>query len=327
MDNFKFSNASGLSKYLKVNEDGEKFGEAIITVSDLNQIESQDAKYVIFGIPTIHHTKSSFKVNSRNFEILLQKLLNTKNNQFNRANEVIVLGEIDMEPLQIELNEQNQNLESDRKKINEIHEKIDSIIYELATVIFDSGKVPIMLGGHINNSLSIGKAIKSSTKKSINLFDLSPNMNFDFSTKQEKQNSPNHFDKDLIRKYYAFGLHKNNIAQNNINFISASIQMDFKFYEDCLHLTTLDKCVKFKNSIDFLNGKFGFRLDLKSIQGLSANCESSSGFSLRDIRTFMKIVRKEKIEFLHICGLETCIEGMTSMVLSYLISDFMRHDD
>jgi len=152
-------------------------------------------------------------------------------------------------------------------------------------------------------------------------------MNFDFSTKQETLVSVNYFDKDLIGKYYAFGLHKNNIAQKNFNVISASTQIDFKFYEDCLHLTTLDKCVKFKNSIDFLNGKLGFRLDLKSIQGLSANCEPSSGFSLRDIRTFMKIVRKEKIEFLHICGFETCKEEITSMMLSYLISDFIRHDD
>lgn len=327
MDYFKFCKASSLFKNIEVNDFGEKFGEGIVTIPDLNHLETSNAKYVIFGVPTVSHTKYSFSLKPIKFEALLKDLLNTQNNQFNKAEDLIILGEINMRPIDLEIDINKQILESSKKEITEIYNKLENIIFELTTAIFKSGKIPIMLGGNLSNSISMAKSLRSFLDKTINLFDLSPNSNFNLSKKHITLSPTNYFDTDLFRKYFAFGLHKNYIPQKNLDQMSTSKQIDFNFYEDCLHLTTLDKCVKFKNSIDFLNGSLGFRLDLKSIQGLSLSCESSSGFSERDIRTFIKVIKKEKVEFIHLCGFETCKKENVGGILSYLISDFMRHEE
>lgn len=313
MDAFKFSNATSLSRHIDYNLKGVKFGEKVITVSSLDELENSNAKYVLFGIPTFSNSTEKFGIeNSEIFQRGLKHLLNIQYNQFNPAEQLIVLGEIDVDFISKELNE----LKTNSEKIDIFQKTLEVTIYEVAHAISISGKIPILIGGDDKNTMQLLKGMSSAQNSTMNLLDLSPQVNLNFENTSE-----------FLNKYHAFGLHKNYISQEELEMMNSSKNLNYYLYEDCLHLTTLDKCIRFKNAVDFLNRKSGFKLDLKSIQGMSSECESCSGFSLRDIRTFIKIIKKEQPQFLHICGLEGSQKENIGHVLSYLISDFIRNED
>lgn len=325
MDNFNFSKASDLSKYIRTSS-GKKFGEHVTTIESLNDLNSKEAEFVIFGVPTILHSEYNFSLKSIKFESLLESLLNIEHNQFNNAEDLIILGEIDLDFMTLEISDQVENTKLNQQKVKDIYDKLQDIIMKLVTAICDSGKTPIVLGGNFKNSIDVTKAISVYENKSLNLLDFSPKLNSEHQNLEQIDLSQL-LETGNLKKYHAFGAHKNHSTQEQLDLITSSKVMNYLFYEDCLHLTTLDKCVKFKNAIDFLNGCFGFSFNLHSMQNISSLPESASGFSMRDIRTFMKVVRKEKIDFFHLSGFENCEKNKVSSIISYLISDFIRNED
>lgn len=325
MTYFKLSDAESLSKHIHQNSNGQKFGEKVVTVSGLDQLETTQAEYVLFGIPRLLNTKEAFELgNFDMFQTVLKSLLNIQHNEFNRGENLLILGEMDVEALSKAVNE----LKTNSEKIDLFHNILEVTIYEIVQAICASGKIPIAIGGQHSNTLDIIKSVSLTENSTVNLLDMSTQINviFEGNTDHLKHNKA-YFDTEFINKHHTFGLHKNYASKENLDIIKSSKKLDYYFYEDCLHLTTLDKCVRFKNAVDFLNRKLGFKLDLKCIQGLSPFCDSSTGFSIRDIRTFLKVIRKEQAQFFHICGFEANQKENIGHVMSYFISDFIRKDD
>ncbi|NEV93557.1 arginase [Psychroflexus sp. YR1-1] len=313
MNYFKFSDTPGLLKYIDSESKGQPFGEKVVSLTNLSELETTDAEYVLFGIPTLSNSADEFKPGDfKMFQAVLQSLLNIQHNDFNRAENLVVLGELDVELISHEINQ--------LKTVSEKKERYEQIVKEtthsITQAICNLGKIPIVIGGDSGDTLNLLKASNSTEQSPLNLLDLSTHVTF------ELENSGEFFD-----KYSGFGLHKNTTTQAELDVSTTSKKLSFQFYEDCLHLTTLDKCVKFKNAVDFLNGHLGFKLDLQSIQGMSTNCDSSSGFSVRDIRTFLKVIRKEQAKFFHMCGFEVYLKENTGFILSYFISDFIRKEN
>ncbi|SDH02131.1 arginase family protein [Psychroflexus sediminis] len=313
MTYFKFSDNNELSKYIDHESKGRKFGEKVILVSELNQLEAVNADYVLFGIPTLSNSADEFKPGKfKMFQAVLQNLLNIQYNDFNQAENLVVLGELNVDIISDEINQ--------LKTISEKEMRYEQIVKETTHTVSETicglGKIPIVIGGSSSDTLNLLKASNSTIQSRLNLLDLSTHVTF------QLENSSDFFD-----KYSGFGLHKNTTTQAELDLLNSSKTLSFQFYEDCLHLTTLDKCVKFKNAVDFLNGHLGFKLDLKSIQGMSSHCDSSSGFSVRDLRTFLKVIRKEQAQFFHICGFEVNLKENIGFILSYFISDFIRKEN
>lgn len=298
---------------------GEKFGKKVISISNLNQLENTDAEYVLFGIPTFSSGKD---VNHSLdwFQLFLKDLLNIQNNQFNRGENLVVLGEIDAISIDKDLSDLKENSE----KVKKHKALIENIIFEISYAISQHGKIPIAIGGNHKNTFDLLKGISSSTLYAPNLLELSTRVHL--NSEENPQDLDFYFKAEILNKYHVFGLHSNHATQKELDFINSTKTAKYFLYEDCLHLTTLDKCVKFKNAVDFFNGSLGIALDLKSVQGLCSQRESSSGFSIRDLRTFIKLARKENVQFFHICETETAQEKNISNVLSYFVSDFVRND-
>lgn len=324
MDYFKFSDSSKLSEFINLETEGQKFGEKVITISELNQLDGTDAEYVLFGIPRLSPFSETIEI--ENFDIfqkVLKILMNIQNNEFNRGENLLILGELDIEMLTKELDE----VKSDSEKRNKFHSLLGTIITEIVLAICASGKIPIIIGGIPRNTFDILKGVSLSESTTINLLDLSTQFNFKLDQDVDLlQPNQIYYNAEFLNKLHSFGLHKNYITQRDFERIRSSKYLNHHFYEDCLHLTTLDKCIRFKNAIDFLNPKLGFKLDVTSIQGMSPHCDSSSGFSVRDIRTFIKVIRKEQAQFFHICGFEPDSKENISFPSSYFISDFMRSE-
>lgn len=323
MDYFKFSRATELSKYINYDSTGKKFGEKVATVVNLDQLKTNDAEFVLFGIPDLSNSKDKFKLKDCGmFQTVLENLLNIQQNQFNHGENLVVLGEVDVEMI----TKASYELETNSEKKERCKEILKKTISDIVHAICSLGKLPIVIGGHHESTLDILKGVGLAQNMGINLLEQSTQINLnveeDFDKLERTKGNP-----ELLNKYNVFGLHKNYVTEEQLKLMKSSKKLNFHLYEDCLHLTTLDKCIRFKNAVDCLDRNFGFKLDLKSIQGMSSYCDSSSGFSVRDIRTFIKIVRKENVHFFHICGFEERLRENIGFTLSYFISDFLRKDE
>jgi formiminoglutamase len=82
-----------------------------------------------------------------------------------------------------------------------------------------------------------------------------------------------------------------------------------------------------KSSLDFLKGKFGVELDCDVIHSFNASAITPSGFSLNVIRSFMKLIRKHDIHYLHICEAIPDDKGLVGKSISFLVSDYIRKED
>ncbi len=322
MDFFKTTSPSTIIKLINSTSKGIKFGENVETLSSWEELGNQEAKFVLLGLPTLSMEDNivSFK-HSNVFLDTLEHLLSTQDNRFNSGNQLLVLGEVDHELLLEKLNQFKTNSE----KIKLYYQTLDVIIQDVIIKIFAAEKIPIIVGGCHKSFDLVLKSIHKVNEKGSNALEMSSRINLNIEDSDQLKDQ-NYFTPTYLNKYYAFGVHSNYISESEFEFFDTHKNLNYYLYEDCLHLTTLDKCIRLKNAIDFLKGNLGFKLDFASIQGLSAELEVISGFSVRDMRTFIKIIRKESTQFFQISGFQNQnLEGQCQL-LSYLITDFVRKD-
>lgn len=321
MDDFKFSTPASLANYIdKQGEIDEKFGNSLHSISSLDRLDFYDANFVLFGIPSLSCEHNKFVYKPCKIESLLEKFLNIQNNQFNSPDDLILLGEID---LKSHVHHLNQDELSNEEKIKNFQNKLQDLILYITSQIRSAGKLPIMIGGQPNNMPGSANDIEKGSDKASNVLIVSSTSDFYFSD-ELPETASGHLSLSHFEKCYAFGLHKNNIRQLHLKATHNSKQIKLMFYEDLFHLTTLDKCVKFKNAMDFLNGDFSFQLNLNAIQNKSSASLSTFGFSNRDLRTFIKVIKTEGVSCFHLCGFEGLDLEHLRYELSYIISDFIR---
>ena len=317
MKYLKFSSHDHIQSLLSNQSFGDKLGNHVSTVSKLDGLYSNGATFALLIIPTIS-TVSDFNSDSNSDEIL-KPILNIEQNPFNDGSNLLILGELDSHSI---LKEIDKSV-SDLKQL-ETYRAIETKVYsEIVTSIFHAGKIPIVIGGNSRHTSHLSKSIGLEANSNLNLLDISSRFNLSFEKEMINEDD---LDAYQLNKYDAFGLSKNYVSAREYAFMSTSKRIGFQWYDDCLHLTSLDKCVKLKNAVDFLQRNLGFKLDLNCMEGISPSTASSSGFSVRDIRTFLKMLRKEEINFVHFCGFDSQIPA-TKSILSFFISDFIRNEN
>ncbi|WP_019039161.1 hypothetical protein [Psychroflexus tropicus] len=320
MKHFNLCSKDNLTFPVNQKLNNELMGNYITTVNHLDDLSSVGSTYVLIGLPSFSIEDSKPVISDNSFSEAIAPLLNFLQSPFNDGTDILALGEIKANSILKSL-QQDADIKSDLVGAYQKEELI--IIEELISIITDAEKIPIFIGGNAQHSFFISKFLSLALVSQINLLDISPNFNIRAKNIQNGKN----LSEFKLHKYDVFGLHKNYVSQTNYELISTSKKINVQYYEDTLHLTTLDKCVKLKNAIDYLNRSFGVRLDAKSIENCTNAIESSSGFSIRDLRTFIKMIKKEEVHFAHFCGFESSQSTRTRNLLSYLISDFIRQEE
>jgi formiminoglutamase len=330
MKNFTFFNTSDISKFIQHRENETKFGEGVETVSELDQLARCDAEYVLFGVPEDLGVIANFGKpgTSKTFQHVLSYLLNIQNNKFNRPVNLVLLGQINCSSFYEEAESLNPKSENYKKQLGDIVTKIDGVVTAVVKAIIESGKTPIVIGGGHNNCYGIIKGTSTALEKPINVLNIDAHTDLRIPDYRHSGNGFRYaFEENYLNKYHVFGLHKNYTSQEIFDFMDHKKVINYFLYEDGLHLTTLDKCVRLKNRVDFLNGTFGFELDCDAIGGMNSSAETPSGFSIRDIRTFIKLIKKEQVHYFHICEADASKDKAIGKTISYFISDFIRDDD
>lgn len=328
MPKLKIYNFKTIQKKLNIRSGETKLGEKIQFVSNLENLATSEANFVIFGIPEDIGIRANYGKPgaSKAWETCLSSFLNVQHNEFIISEKILLLGEIDCS----EEMEKAANLEiSDPNfyiKLGEFVEKIDEVVAETVKRIISAGKIPIIIGGGHNNAFGVLKGASEAFKKPINVLNIDAHTDL---RKLEHRHSGNGFSfalkKRFLKKYAIFGIHQNYTPQYIFEEMQASAEIDFVTLEECM---TSEKLSRVKKSVHFVNlAKFGLEVDCDAMENFPSSAKSPSGFTIQQIRNFIRCIAKEKnCCYLHLCEAAPNKENehQVGKALTYFITDFIK---
>jgi formiminoglutamase len=316
-----------------------KFGEKMILLPKDQEIKhflaNTDAKFVLFGIPedigirANHGRPGAFSA----WDNAIKSIANIQHNRFNKGNEIILLGKLDVSnEMKIVENLQFEEI-ADRKKMSDLVVAIDKEVAHLVSVIVTSGKIPILIGGGHNNAYGAIKGTALAKGKSINAINFDAHSDFRILEGRHSGNGFSYaFEEGFLKKYFVFGLHE--------SYTTKSVLTELKRMPEQIGFNTYDE-IKIKKEKNFdqelLTAKyfidndfFGVELDLDAIPNIACSAMTPSGFSVEEARQFIYYFGKnQKSAYLHICEgspeLDTVQNNhMVGKLIAYLVSDFMK---
>lgn len=326
MARLKLFRQRDLDLYLSRRSGETKFGEKVGVITSTEELRGHKANFVLFGIPEDIGVRANFgKPGAASaWESCLRALLNVQDNLFNHPEDLLVLGSIDCS----EENEKASNLDvSDPHYVQKLGDLVDVIDKEVALTVesvMRAGKIPIIIGGGHNNAYGNIKGAATALDAPINVLNLDAHTDL---RQLEHRHSGNGFsyalDRGYLQKYAVFGLHHNYTPQYIFEKMLDSDNLKFNLFED---LQNEDKAAEFDLALDFVgSGRFGLELDCDVIANFPSSAASPSGFSLDEIRGFVKAAANDKnCAYFHICEAIGREDYPTGKALSFLVTDFMR---
>ena len=313
-----------------------KFCEAIqipkpsLTIED--NLKQTNAKFILFGIEESIGVFANYGKTGaeKTWTPILTTLLNTQNNKFNHASELMVLGSFDYQEFQNEIVTSKKTTPKHIKKARTFVEQIDADVSFLVHQIVKAGKIPIAIGGGHNNSYGLIKGCALALNKKINVINLDAHTDF---RPEEGRHSGNGFSyafaEGFLKRYFIFGLHENYTSEKLLKGIQKIKNVKFNTFEDI----EIRKTKRFKDelnsALEFLsNSSYGIEIDCDAITGVPSSAGTSTGFSANKARRFLHLASlSNQVCYLHIC--EAIItkndRSKTAKLISYLITDFLRN--
>ncbi len=306
-----------------------KFGEQIKIIQDFEELEELEDYQVLVGIPEDIGIRGNFGVpGAKNtWHLFLESLLNIQHNEYNTANKVAILGYLDCREQQQKAESIALNSHEDYLQLGKLVEEVDVMLTEVIKKIKEEGHSPIAIGGGHNNALGMIQGCFLANEKMVNVLNIDAHTDLRTTDYRHSGNGFSFaFEKGYLNHYHLFGIHKNYTPQYIFQKIENDKKIDFHLFEELVHLTRMDLLVKLKSAINFVKNDFGLEIDCDAIADFSASAQTPSGFSLNDLRSFMKLIRKERVQYLHLCEADATKKPQVAKALVYLVSDFLRRD-
>lgn len=316
-----------------------KFGEKMITIPTntdaISFLKSSDAKYVLLGIPEDVGVQANYgrTGTASTWKSAIKSIANIQHNRFCKGNQLIVLGEVDVQAEMLEAKNLDFNNIDDRLKLSKLVEKIDKDVSHIIFNIIKSGKTPIIIGGGHNNSYGNIKGAALAKGKPVNAINFDAHSNFRILEGRHSGNGFSYaYEEGFLKKYFIFGLHE--------NYTSKSVLDIIKKTEDRVRFNTYDS-IKVRNEKQFYQeiitahefiktDFYGIEIDLDAIPNIPSSAMTLSGFSIEELRQFVAFMGKHKnATYLHICeGAPDLGEDknnhLIGKLIGYLLTDFIK---
>lgn len=318
---------------LKKRKGESKFGEHTKLLNNLTNIyediNSLDVKYVLFGIKEDIGVYANYgKTGTYNaWEAAIKVLLNTQNNSFTNADNILVLGHLDY-------NEQREIVSAKPKKKNiskarSLVEDIDKDVSFLVSSIIAAGKIPIIIGGGHNNAYGNIKGAALGLNSNINVVNFDAHSDFRAEEGRHSGNGFSYaFTEGFLNNYFIFGLHENYTSNNLFKNLNKIKNIKFNTFEAIEVRKEIDFKSEMKAALKHISDKnFGIEIDCDAIENISSSAMSPSGFSVNQARQFVHYFGSHNNStYLHICEASPNEENETLVgkLISYLITDFVR---
>ena len=335
MDKLVLFNNTKLKKLLNKRTGESKFGEHVAMLTSISniyeQLENLDVTYVIIGLPEDVGIFANYgKSGTYNtWDAVLKFLVNIQNNDFTKANRVLILGHLDFTSEMLKVSTLKQSKKKDIIKARNIVKQIDTQVTYVIEQIVAAGKKPIIIGGGHNNAYGNIKGSSLAHGFPINAINFDAHTDF---RPEEGRHSGNGFSyafaEGFLNNYFVFGIHENYTSNNLLKSLKKIKSVDFNTFE----ALEIRNDLKFKKelirALDFVSKKpFGIEIDCDAIESISSSAMTPSGFSANKARAFVNYFGKhENASYLHICEAIATPENETQIgkLITYLITDFIK---
>jgi formiminoglutamase len=316
--------------FIKKRTGETKFGEKVSFVDKLEDLKNHSAKYVLLGVPEDIGVRANYgnPGTSKAWEAALKSFLNIQENDFAKAENIILLGEIDCDSQLQEA--ENLSLEDENyvEKLGELVSQIDHKVSFTVKTIIESGKFPIIIGGGHNNSYGNLKGTSEALKTSANCLNFDAHTDFRALGHRHSGNGFSYaFEDGYLNRYFIFGLHRNYTPQFVFDkLVKLQDRVKFSLFEDI----AINEKLSFSEGVQeaelfVCNAPFGLELDLDAIEDMGSSAMTPGGFSINDARKFISYFsKKEHCVYFHICEGAPQLGNFPAQVgktISFLISD------
>jgi formiminoglutamase len=327
MTHLKYFDRNQLEQYIKPRYGEIKIGQEIELISDISDLENKSQEYVILGIPEdIGVLANHGKPGTKNaWKAFLQSFLNTQENDYNPSKNVIILGHVDCNDDLSKAADIDQNHSDYHVFLGDLVENIDHKVSDILKLIFEAEKTPIIIGGGHNNAFGILKGYHEACNRPLNVLNIDAHTDL---RHMDFRHSGNGFSYALkngyLKKYFIFGLHENYTPDYVFKEIEEHKNIDFSFFDHLLHLNPLERLSKLKHACNFLGESFGLEIDCDSMANFKSSAMSPSGFTTDQMRNMIKLLKRNTLEYIHLCEAIPDEAAQTGKALSYFVSDFLR---
>lgn len=273
-----------------------------------------ETKYLILGISEDHGPQWNKGLPGANygFRACIEKFGHMQSNLFLDGSEIGILGEI-------------QQKEGFSQTHNHI-EELDKLVEDTINNHLQDHQQLIVIGGGHNNALPL---LRVANKR----FGLNSCINIDPHAdlrSMEERHSGNPFSfawqEGVLQQYHVLGLHE---AYNNTYILNQFEQenMSYQSFESFLD-SPADFLLKLDSILNTFPDRVQLDIDLDSIPFMPSSAWTPSGFSLDQVRSFLRLLARTKsIPILHLPeGAPKTEEELRfySKSLAYLMSDFIK---
>jgi formiminoglutamase len=345
MHHFKFYSPAYIKKLTRKRDGEIKVGSKVQCMPEDADVEKflteSKAKFVLLGIPEDIGVRANYGRTGAQTAWMpaLDNILNLQHNAFFRSEDLMVLGEVDMDDLM----EQTKGLgKSDRdiEKLRKLVEFIDARVIENVELIAACGKIPIVIGGGHNNSYPIIKAVNEALRKSgrikrkgINVVNCDAHADFrPFEGRHSGNGFTYAFEEGILNKYAVFALHEQYNVESVLGKFKANPEyLFFNTYEDIFvreketYAQAMGKCIEFCKET-----YCGIELDMDAIENVPSSARTSCGISALQARQYVYRCAKElNAAYLHIAEGAPVLSHIkmdykTGKLIAYLVSDFIK---
>lgn len=302
-----------------------KLGEQLQTISSLTieELKASNAKFVLLGISEDIGPRANLgKAGAASaWDAFLPKFVNMQSNRYLNGNECIVLGKLS-------LNELCKTEQLD--DLRAATAAVDIVVTKTLSIIYEAGKIPIIIGGGHNNSYNNIKALAlANPETSINCINLDPHADF---RALEGRHSGNGFSyartEGYLKNYAIVGLHEsynseNMLAELDQKGVSYSTFEDIFIKEKVTFNGAIEKAMMLINQ-----SLYGIEIDLDAAENVASSAQTPSGISVTNTRKFAHLTANNShASYLHLCEAAPSLSQQPDQVgklLAYLATDFIK---
>ena len=345
MKHFKFYNKQDILSLTKNRRFETKLGERVMTVPDPSKFEeflhSTTARYVLIGVPEDIGIKANAGIGGADTAWLsfLQSFLNIQSNDFLSGDNILLPGHFDFGDIKYLIDNnahsEDEKAEAYRHAVNTIDDEVE----QLAKIITEAKKIPIVIGGGHNNAYPLIKGAAKGWHKAgaiplaqINCINLDAHADYRPLEGRHSGNAFRYAEEDgYLQKYCIVGLHENYLPQNVWVDMVNNVFMDCITYEDIFVHEKRTFLQAIAHATVFTEDTLtGIELDMDSIQNTLSSAMTPVGISPVHARQYISFTAMDaKPAYLHISeGATRLSDGRTDettgKLISYLVSDFIK---
>lgn len=345
MLHLKIYNKQDILSLTRIRRFETKVGERLQVIQDTSDIPgslaASTAKYVLFGVPEDLGAKGNYGIGGTDtlWIPFLQSFLNIQSNDFFDGGDVLLLGHFDFGDIQYLIDTTARNADEKIEAYRHAVNQVDNEVEQLAKIITESKKIPIVIGGGHNNSYPLIKGAAKGWHKAgaiqlaqINCINLDAHADYRPMEGRHSGNSFRYAEEDgYLQKYCIVGLHENYLPQNVWMDIVNNPFIDCLTYEDIFVHEKRTFMQAVAHATDFTGDTLcGVDVDIDCIEHTLSSAMTPVGILPNHARQYISFVAADsKPAYLHICeGATRLTDGRTDAtsgkLVSYLVSDFVK---